>query len=65
MSDPIRSTVWAWFPGVQGSSLRCSYFIAIMVGGRHLAEQMIDMGTAVEPVSILSIESLQHSYHIV
>lgn len=63
MPYPIRRTVCAWFPGIQGISLRYLYFIPIMVGGRPLAEQMIDMGTAVKPVSILSIKVLQHSYH--
>lgn len=55
-------TGWAWFLGVQGSSLRCLYFETIMVGGRHLAERMIDTGTTLGLVSILSIEGLQHSF---
>lgn len=32
------------------------------VGVRHLAEQTIDVGTAMELVSILSLEGLQHAY---
>lgn len=32
------------------------------VGVRHLAEQTINMGTAMELVSILSLEGLQHAY---
>lgn len=53
--------------GSVGASLQNAISQAVLnkvntVGGRHLAEQTINMGTAVELVSILSLEGLQHAY---